>query len=351
MIASAWFRLLVRNRFAISPTRIPFALQVSIYSIVNSMLRLVQECAFGRRIAESKIARPPIFIIGHWRTGTTHLHELLALDESLVAPNTLECFAPAHFLVSGRLLRMLAWFLPSTRPMDDVPVGWDQPQEEEFALLNLGLGSPYEIMLFPNHRPAGVEFLNMTDITPRQVEAWEAGLLRFLKQIQLCGNREKRNGSAPRRFVLKSPPHTARLPILRRLFPEAQFIHMVRHPYEVFESTVRLWRALCDTQGCQRPRLGRLPNGAPTIEQYVLQTMELLYRDFLAQTAELPAAKFCEVRYEDLIRAPIAEMERIYRRLDIGTFEPIRPRVERHLINRRGRAQNPCRISQECKVE
>jgi len=87
MIASAWFRRLVRNRFAISPTRIPFALQASIYSIVNSMLRLVQECAFGRRIAESEIARPPIFINGQWRTGTTHLHELLALDESLVAPN------------------------------------------------------------------------------------------------------------------------------------------------------------------------------------------------------------------------------------------------------------------------
>src|SRR6266481_6322914 len=99
MTASAWFRLLARNRFAISPMRIPFALQVSIYSIINSTLYLVQEGIFGRGIADSEIARPPIFIIGHWRTGTTHLHELLALDESLVAPTTLECFAPAHFLV------------------------------------------------------------------------------------------------------------------------------------------------------------------------------------------------------------------------------------------------------------
>jgi omega-hydroxy-beta-dihydromenaquinone-9 sulfotransferase len=351
MTAPAWFRLLARNRFAISPTRIPFALQVSIYSIINSMLQLVQEGIFGRAIGESEIARPPIFIIGHWRTGTTHLHELLALDESLVAPTTLECFAPAHCLVSGWFLRLLACFLPATRPMDDVLVGWDQPQEDEFALLNLGLRSPYELILFPNHRPVGLEFLDMTDITPRQAEAWEAGLLRFLKQIQLRSNREKRDGAATRRLVLKSPPHTARLPILRKLFPEAQFIHLVRHPYEVFESTVRLWHALCDTQGCQRPRLDRLPNGALSIEQYVLQTMELLYRDFPAQTAGLPAAKLCEVRYEDLVRAPIAEIERIYRSFDLGAFEPIRPRLECHLLARRGPAQNPGRISQECEVE
>lgn len=351
MIASAWFPLLLRNRLAISPTRIPLALQVSIYSIINSTLHLVQECIFGKGIAEAEIARPPIFIIGHWRTGTTHLHELLALDEGLVAPSTLECFVPAHFLVSARFLRLLAWFLPATRPMDDMPFGWDHPQEEEFALLNLGLGSPYEMILFPNHRPCGHEFLNMTEITPRQAEAWEAGLLRFLKQVQFRSNREKTNGSAAKRFVLKSPPHTARLPILRKLFPDAQFIHMVRHPYDIFESTVRLWRALWDTQGCQRPRLGRLPNGAPTIEQYVLQTMELLYRDFPSQAAALPAENLCEVRYEDLVRTPIAEMQRIYRCLGIGAFEPIQPLVERHLLNRRAYTPNPRRISQECKAE
>jgi len=36
--------------------------------------------------------------------------------------------------------------------MDNMPVGWDRPQEDEFALMNLGLGSPYEVVVFPNRR-------------------------------------------------------------------------------------------------------------------------------------------------------------------------------------------------------
>jgi hypothetical protein len=131
-----------------------------------------------------------------------------------------------------------------------------------------------------------------------------------------------------RQIVLKSPPHTARLHVLRQIFPQAKFIHMVRHPYEVFASTVSLWRALFETQGLQKPRYGALASGAPSIEQYVLETMDLLYHDFVDRTAEIPANQFCQVRYEDLIRTPVAEIERIYRQLGLGEFSLVRPKLE-----------------------
>src|SRR4029077_5609932 len=83
-----------------------------------------------------------IFIIGHWRTGTTLLYELLTLDQRFIAPTPMECFAPAVCLGFGRVLRWLSFMLPANRPMDNMPVGWDRPQEDEFALMNLGLGSP-----------------------------------------------------------------------------------------------------------------------------------------------------------------------------------------------------------------
>ena len=40
-------------------------------------------------------------MIGHWRSGTTLLHELLVLDPRHTFPDTYACFAPNHFLVSG----------------------------------------------------------------------------------------------------------------------------------------------------------------------------------------------------------------------------------------------------------
>ena len=33
-----------------------------------------------------------------------------------------------------------------------------------------------------------------------------------------------------RRLIIKSPVHTARIPILRRLFPRATFVYLHRHP-------------------------------------------------------------------------------------------------------------------------
>ena len=47
--------------------------------LIHSILGAIQKLVYGRRIRRTTL-RPPIFILGHWRTGTTLLHELLSLD-------------------------------------------------------------------------------------------------------------------------------------------------------------------------------------------------------------------------------------------------------------------------------
>jgi hypothetical protein len=342
--------MLARNHFAVSPTRIPFALQQSVYSVINSALAIAQELIFSRRIAATML-EPPVFIIGHWRTGTTWIHELLALDQNFITPITLECFAPGQALVSGLLLRKLAFFLPETRPMDNMQVGWDHPQEDEFALLNLGLGSPYETMIFPNRRPVRPEFLNLIGTTAEQAEAWKSGVTRFLKQVTFRGQRQQNRPTRAYRVVAKSPPHTARVGVLRQLFPAAQFIHVVRHPYEIFASTVRLWERLYDTQGIQKPRFGALPGGRPSVEEYVLHNMDLLYRDFAAEVSDIPAGQFCQVRYEDLVAEPVGELSRIYAQLNLRSFDAVRPTLEAHLQEHQAYKPNDNRISPRQRAE
>lgn len=205
--------------------------------------------------------------------------------------------------------------------------------------------------MFPNHRPLCDEFLTWTGLAPDQIEAWKLGLLGFLKRVNFRSNTEAKSSTGTRRIVLKSPPHTARLHVLRQMFPMAQYIHMVRHPYEVFASTVLLWRALYETQGLQKPRFGPLPNGAPSIEQYVLDTMDLLYHDFFDQTAKIPAQQFCQVRYEDLICTPVAELDRIYRQLGLGQFCSFQPKLEFHLRKLEGYKPNEHHISDDHKAE
>jgi omega-hydroxy-beta-dihydromenaquinone-9 sulfotransferase len=210
---------------------LPVTLLGFVTSVLNSILNLVQTLIFARRIRACVLEEPPIFIIGHWRTGTTFLHELLMLDERFTAPTTLECFAPADCMVLDQLMRHLFNFaLPPRRPMDNMPVGWDRPQEDEFALMNLGLGSPYEVVVFPNRRRARHPFLDMSGLTPEQIEAWKAGFLSFLQQVNLRSKKEQVSLEGARRIVLKPPYHTARLHILREMFPEAKFIHIVQDP-------------------------------------------------------------------------------------------------------------------------
>jgi hypothetical protein len=304
-------------------------------SVLNSILNLVQTLIFARRIRACVLEEPPIFIIGHWRTGTTFLHELLMLDERFTAPTTLECFAPADCMVLDQLMRHLFNFaLPPRRPMDNMPVGWDRPQEDEFALMNLGLGSPYEVVVFPNRRRARHPFLDMSGLTPEQIEAWKAGFLSFLQQVNLRSKKEQVSLEGVRRIVLKSPYHTARLHILREMFPEAKFIHIVQDPCEVFPSTVQPWRAM----------------------SLIMSNMSATeWICFIAissgKIAQIPACNFCQVRCEDLIRAPIEELGRMYRQLQFGSLEKIRPRLEAYVRGLDGYRTNQHYISPRQRAE
>jgi hypothetical protein len=218
--------------------------------------------------------------------------------------------------------------------MDNMPVGWDRPQEDEFALMNLGLGSPYEVVVFPNRRRARHPFLDMSGLTPEQIEAWKAGFLSFLQQVNLRSKKEQVSLEGARRIVLKSPYHTARLHILREMFPEAKFIHIVQDPCEVFPSTVQPWRAM----------------------SLIMSNMSATeWICFIAissgKIAQIPACNFCQVRCEDLIRAPIEELGRMYRQLQFGSLEKIRPRLEAYVRGLDGYRTNQHYISPRQRAE
>ena len=132
----------------------------------------------GRAIARTEIDEPPLFVIGHWRSGTTMLHEMMVLDERFAYPTTYECFAPNHFLLTGALLPKLIWFLlPSKRPMDNMAVSFDHPQEDEFALLSMGAPTPFMRMAFPNDPPPYMEFLDMEGVDERDLVRWKETLM------------------------------------------------------------------------------------------------------------------------------------------------------------------------------
>jgi len=311
---TGWLRLLARNRFRVDRGRRAVAMRNTLGCALSSVLGLFQRLIYGRRIARTVLAEPPLFVLGHWRSGTTFLHDLLALDPRHTFPTTYECFMPHHFLLSEKFVKR-RFPINTHRQMDEVEWSWDTPQEDEWALALLGQPSPYLTIAFPNRPPQDAAYLDLDGVPHRHREAWKQTLYRFAQVLAY---------KKPGRLVLKSPTHTARLQVLREVFPEARFVHIVRNPYHVIPSTLTTFRLVYGSMALQRPTFQGL-------EELVFSTYERMFRRLEEGRSLVDPAHFFELRYEDLTRDPLAGVRAIYEHLGLGGFEAVRPRLEEYL--------------------
>ena len=316
----SWFRLLSRNSFAVSWKCLHIAAVDSVVSPINSLLGLLENALYGAAVRRRRVVRPPLFILGHWRSGTTLLHEMLCLDRGHAGPNAYECLAPHHFVLTERLLpRLLPFLAPERRPMDDMPFGFHLPFEDEFALCLLGVRSPYERIAFPNRGAMQPEMFDPEDFSPAEREQWRAALLRFMGKLTFL--------RPEARLVLKSPPHTCRIRTLLELFPDALFVHIVRNPYDVFPSTIHMWRTLYRRHGLQPPDC----NG---LEEMVLTLYSHLHACVERDRTLISKGRFHELRYEDLVAAPVETLRTVYEELRLGNADAVRPEIERYFAVR-----------------
>ncbi|NDC54115.1 MAG: sulfotransferase [Planctomycetia bacterium] len=310
MPLGVWLDLLREHGGRASPSRWGLVGTITAAAAFNSVAEPLAAARFRRRLAAAPATDPPLFIVGHWRSGTTLIHELMMLDERFCCPTTYQCFAPGHFLLTERFVTSaLSWIMPAKRPMDDVAAGWHRPQEDEFALANMGSPSPYRRMAFPVTSPDRPEALDLAGLPPEALDVWKRNLRRFLATLAVRD---------PRRPVLKSPPHTARVGVLAGMFPGARFLHVVRDPFVVFPSTMRLWRSLHRSQALQVDR-------GEALEGYVFAAFDEMYAAFERDRATLAPGQLHEVRYEDLRTDPVARMREAYDRLGLGGFERVEP--------------------------
>ncbi len=328
----AWLRLLITNRFAVEPPYWYIAAIVSCVTFSNTFFRWMQEASYGDRIRNAPSPPAPLFVLGHWRTGTTLLHELLILDDRWTSPTTLQCLMPCHFLLSTDFIRKyLAFAMPKKRPMDNMAAGWDRPQEDEFALALLGEPSTYTDIAFPNRPAMSPGSLDLSGLTPQQLARWKRTFYRFVQTVAVQDSRP---------MVLKSPPHTARVPALLELFPDAKFVHLVRDPYTLFASTMNTWMSLSRKHGFQTPR------GGPALEEKVFREFRTIHERYEAAKGLIPAGRLCEVRYEDMVGDIVGTVERVYRELDLGEFATVRPKLEAFAARSKGYETNKYELTE-----
>jgi hypothetical protein len=324
MTLGDWWATLRRHRFAIDPPHWPRALVQTTVALSNSVNSRIEEGRFGRRVEAAQV-QPPLFILGHYRSGTTHLHNLLALDPQFAAPTLFQAFNPHTFLSYERLASPLAdRLLIRRRYQDEVALGADVPTEDEVALGAMTGLSPYLAWAFPKDAARYDRYLTFRDAGAGEVARWGHALTTFLKKLTLRYGRP---------LVLKSPPHTARIRLLLGLFPEARFVHIHRHPYDVFRSTRHLIRAVHPVFRFQD---GPPPDG----DGQILGVYDEMYDAYFEERGLIPPGRLCDVGYEDLEREPSAVVGSIYGSLGLEGFEGLRPRLESYLGSIAGYRKN-----------
>jgi hypothetical protein len=107
MTLGVWWVLLRRHRFAIDLKHSPRALIQTAVSASNSVGDRMERWRFGGRIEAARV-EAPLFILGHYRSGTTHLLNLLALDPQFAAPTFFQVLSPMRNRLSPNSFGIIA---------------------------------------------------------------------------------------------------------------------------------------------------------------------------------------------------------------------------------------------------
>ncbi|MDR7271860.1 hypothetical protein J2X20_004528 [Pelomonas saccharophila] len=258
----------------------------------------------NRRLSEARVVQapplaPPLFIVGPWRSGTTVMHELLTAATAWPTPLTWQCMNATAF----QLLPAPPQSIGVARPMDGLEISALSPQEDEFALLTLGVDSAYRGFLMPERLPELLHTLDPRYWSEHEAE-WLPRFERFMAGVLAS------SGQAGRRLILKSPNHSFRLPALLRRFPEAQVVWMVRDAATVFHSNRKMWQAMFAEHRLMAGSADGLDAFLGTALQGCAQVLKQLQ-------AELPPQRWIAVEQTTLAADPQAVVAQVMQQLGL----------------------------------
>ena len=314
---SNFLRLLWQNKFRVHIKYWPRLWYAFTLTLVTAPLRFVERLRFNRKVNNYKLSEDPIFILGHWRSGTTLMHYLFTQDKTKGLVSNIEVYAPHFFLAFPNFTRkLIIASLPETRPMDLIKINADLPGEEEHSLGAYDKYGFFHSMIFPRNFKTYASYKSFDDAKPKDLVRWKKRYEFFIKKVAYK-NKEKR-------LVLKNPANTYRMEYLQEMYPNAKFIHLYRNPYEVCASSVKFHNDTCEVFSLQTWDMEELTNN-------VIGLYKELYEKIDDDMKTIPKENIVHIRYEDFIKKPLVTMEKVYSDLKIKGFLDAKAGMQEYL--------------------
>ncbi len=304
-----YFRVLRKGR--ILPKYYFKVFLTTLIVIIATPFHIWEQIVYSGKVKKHRFQKTPLFVLGHWRSGTTHLHNLLTKDPRLGFVSTYQSVFPSNLSSKWLFKTFMKLNMPDKRPTDNIKLNVDYPQEDEFALSNLQSNAYYNFFYFPEQYNEFFErAVHHKNLSEKEVEKWYNSYDKLLKKALI--------NSGSERITVKNPVNTGRIDKILKLYPDAKFIFIYRNPVTVFFSTRHFFQNLY-------PTLWFHEVDNDFIDEMIFETYVKLMELYFKYKSLIPAGNLIEIKFEEFEKNPLIQLENIYRNLlkeDFSVAEP-----------------------------
>jgi omega-hydroxy-beta-dihydromenaquinone-9 sulfotransferase len=281
------------------------------------------------------LPKAPLFILGYYRSGTTHLQETLLEDPQFGYMNFFQCFFPGAFttteLWAKPICEAFVKRVGMLHPAHQIPFSFKLPAEEDVSMVASGFrlaanwGQTYPRNFKEIYTKTGL----LQGISAEDRKALADHLADLFWRVSKSNDHK--------RLLLKSPPQLGRVSLLTEMFPDAKYIFIRRNPYDVFASNKKLWKSFGKTQ---------LQDLDPetekaTVREYILWSYEECHRAYERDRKKIAPGHLCEISYEEFRADPMAILRTVYETLGLGDFKAMAPVFTDYLARTHQGSQPP----------
>lgn len=293
--------------------------------LLSEPFRLLEKKRYDDLLENTDPERAPVFIIGHWRSGTTYTHNLLSQDPGFVYQTKYQNFFSDNFLTTEDFFKpfiskTIDFFSPVKQWQSSISksMNLDTPSESDTALISEISEYTYHwAHLFPKaYEEYFNKYLFCENLSEEELKNWQNTMRTMISKAYL----RRPHG----RLLIKNPGDTARIKYLLDIYPDARFVFIHRNPYEVFYSNLKLWSLVQQSVAMQQI-------SEDEKKQIVLSVYSKLHQHYLEQKKLLKPHQLIELGFDEISDEPLQAVEKIYNQLSLKGFNDAYPWIRNFL--------------------